>query len=141
MAEQPFSYGDYLASLPAERKEAVERVWKAVRESMPAGYTEQISPKYLTFAADGEMYVALANQKNYLTLHLIPIYIFPELKAKLDNSGKKLKGGKGCINFLSAEELPLEIIAQVVGSCEAETYKEKMRQLRGKEKSRKQPSA
>jgi uncharacterized protein YdhG (YjbR/CyaY superfamily) len=137
MAEQPFSYSDYLASLPAERKEAVERVWKAVRESMPAGYTEQISPKYLTFAADGEMYVALANQKNYLTLHLIPIYVFPELKAKLDNSGKKLKGGKGCVNFLSAEELPLDIIAQVVGSCEAETYKEKMRQLRGKEKSKK----
>jgi uncharacterized protein YdhG (YjbR/CyaY superfamily) len=137
MAEQPFSYSDYLASLPAERKEAVERVWKAVRESMPAGYTEQISPKYLTFAADGEMYVALANQKNYLTLHLIPIYVFPELKAKLDNSGKKLKGGKGCVNFLCAEELPLDIIAQVVGSCEAETYKEKMRQLRGKEKSKK----
>jgi uncharacterized protein YdhG (YjbR/CyaY superfamily) len=137
VAEQPFSYSDYLASLPAERKEAVERVWKAVRESMPAGYTEQISSKYLTFAADGEMYVALANQKNYITLHLIPIYIFPELKAKLDNSGKKLKGGKGCVNFLCAEELPLDIIAQVVGSCEAETYKEKMRQLRGKEKSKK----
>lgn len=137
MAEQPFSYSDYLASLPAERKEAVEDVWKAVRESMPAGYTEQISPKYLTFAADGEMYVALANQKNYLTLHLIPIYIFPELKAKLDDSGKKPKVGKGCVNFLSAEELPLDIIAQIVGSCEAETYKEKMRQLRGKGKSNK----
>lgn len=137
MAEQPFSYSDYLANLPAERKEAVERVWKAVRESMPAGYTEQISPKYLTFAADGEMYVAMANQKNYISLHLIPIYIFPELKAKLDNSGKKLKGGKGCVNFLHAEELPLDIIAQIVGSCEAETYKEKMRQLRGKEKSKK----
>ncbi len=137
MAEQPFSYSDYLASIPTERKEAVERVWKAVRESIPAGYTEQISPKYLTFAADGEMYVALANQKNYISLHLIPIYIFPELKAKLDNSGKKVKGGKGCVNFLSAEELPLDIIAQIVGSCEAKTYKEKMRQLRGKEKSKK----
>ncbi len=137
MTEQPFSYSDYLASLPAERQEAVERVWKAVRESMPAGYTEQISPKYLTFAVDGEMYVALANQKNYISLHLIPIYIFPELKAKLDNSGKKVKGGKGCVNFLRAEELPLDIIAQIVGSCEAESYKEKMRQLRGKEKSKK----
>lgn len=135
MAKQPFSYSDFLAGIPAERKAAVERVWKAVRESMPADYTEQISPKYLTFAADGEMYVALANQKNYLTLHLIPIYIFPELKAKLDNSGKKMKVGKGCVNFLDAEELSLDIIGQIVGSCEAETYKEKMRQLRGKEKS------
>ena len=133
MAEQTFAYGDYLATLPAERQAAVERVWKTVRESMPVGYTEHISPKYLTFMADGEMYVALANQKNYLTLHLMPIYVFPELKAKLDNSGKKLKIGKGCVNFLRAEELPLDIIAQIIGSCEAKTYKEQMRQLRGKE--------
>lgn len=137
MEEQTFSYSDFLASLPAERRETVEEVWKAVRESMPAGYTEQISPKYLSFAADGEMYVALANQKNYITLHLVQTYIFPELKAKLDASGKKLKGGKGCVNFLRAEELPLDVIAQIVGSCEAETYKAKMRQLRGKEKSKK----
>jgi 5,10-methenyltetrahydromethanopterin hydrogenase len=141
MAKQPFSYSDYIASLPAERKAAVEEVWKAVRESMPAGYTEEFSPKYLTFAAGGEMYVALANQKNYITLHLIPIYVFPELKAKLDNSDKKPKVGKGCVNFLSAEELPLDIIGQIIGSCEAETYKEKMQQIRGKGKSKKQPSA
>jgi hypothetical protein len=137
MAEQTFSYSDYLASLPAERKVAVEQVWEAVRSSMPAGYTEQINPKYLMFAADGEMYVSLANQKNYISLHLMPIYVFPELKAKLDNSGKKLKGGKACVNFLRAEELPLDVIAQVVGSCEAENYKDGMRQLRGKEKSKK----
>ena len=137
MAEQPFSYNDYLASLPAERKDVVEQVWETVRRSMPAEYIEQISPKYLMFSADGEMYVSLANQKNYISLHLMPIYVFPELKAKLDNSGKKLKGGKSCVNFLRAEELPLDIIAQVIGSCEAETYKEEMRRLRGKEKSKK----
>ncbi|MDT7806741.1 MAG: hypothetical protein QOJ70_554 [Acidobacteriota bacterium] len=137
MAKQPFSYNEYLDSVPVERKEAVEQVWRMVRDSMPEGYTEQISPKYLMFAADGEMYVALANQKNYISLHLVPIYVFPELKAKLDNSGKKMKGRKGCVNFLRAEELSLDIIAQVIGSCEAETYKEKMRQLRGKKKSKK----
>ncbi len=128
MAEQNFSFDDYLAGLPADRKDAVKRVWQVVRENIPKGYTEQISPKFLSFAADGEMYVALASQKNYISLHLMPMYVFPELKAKLDASDKKLKGGKSCINFLQADELPLETIAEVVGTCDAKTYKEQIQQ-------------
>lgn len=137
MTEQAFSYDDYLANLPADRKDAVERVWKAVRESMPAGYTEQISPKYLMFSADGEMYVSLANQKNYISLHLMPIYVFPELKAKLNASGKKLKGGKSCVNFLRAEELPLKVLAEIVAACRAKDFKQQMLLMRGAEHSKK----
>ena len=93
MTEQSFSFGDYLANLPADRKDSVERVWRVVRESIPKGYTEKISSKFLSFGVDGEMYVALASQKNYISLHLMPMYVFPELKAKLNAAGKKLKGG------------------------------------------------
>ncbi len=128
MTEQNFSFDDYLAYLPADRKDSVERVWKVVRESIPEGYTEQISSKFLSFAADGEMYVALASQKNYISLHLMPMYVFPELKAKLDASGKKLKGGKSCINFSKADDLPLETIAEIIGACDVKTYKEQIRQ-------------
>lgn len=137
MTKQTFSFDDYLASLPVERKDAVTQVWQIVRESMPAGYTEQISPKFLMFSADGEMYVSLANQKNYISLHLMPIYVFQELKAKLDASGKKLKGGKSCINFLRVEDLPLKVLAEIIGACEAKDYKEQMLLMRGAEHSKK----
>ncbi len=130
MAEQTLSYKSYLASLPPDRRDEVERVWQVVRENVPAGYTEHITPKYLTFMADGEWFLALANQKNYISLYLCSIYIFPELKAKLDNSGKKVKGGKGCINFKRAEDLPLETIAEIVSTYDAESYRKHMQEIR-----------
>ena len=91
MTEKALSFDQYLASLPPERRDAIEQVWQVIRENVPAGYTEQIGPKFLTFMAGDEWYLGLANQKNYISLYLCSIYFFPELKAKLDNSGKKLK--------------------------------------------------
>jgi hypothetical protein len=130
MAEQTISYKSYLASLPVERRDAVERVWEVVRENVPAGYTEQIGPKFLTFMAGDEWYLALANQKNYISLYLCSIYVFPELKAKLDNSGKKLKCGKSCINFKAAEDLPLDTLGEIISAYDAEAYKKHVRQVR-----------
>ena len=130
MTEQTLSYESYLSSLPAERRDEIERVWQVMRENVPAGYTEQISQKYLTFMAGDEWYLALANQKNYISLYLCSIYVFPELKARLDNSGKKLKCGKGCINFKRAEDLPLDTLGEIVSAYDAEAYKKHMREIR-----------
>jgi len=124
------TYKQFLAELPAERRIEVEKVWRVVRESMPAGYVEDIGAKYISFKAGEDWYVALANQKNYISLYLIPLYFFPELKAKLDASAPRLKCGKGCINFKKAEELPLDVIAEVVGAKDAEAFREHIRQMR-----------
>jgi uncharacterized protein YdhG (YjbR/CyaY superfamily) len=130
MAKQALSYDSYLASLPPERREEIKRVWQVVRENVPAGYTEQITPKYLVYMADDMWFLALANQKNYISLHLCSIYLFPELKAKLDKAGKNLKCGKGCINFKRAEDLPLETIAEIVSAYDAESYRKIVQEIR-----------
>ena len=136
MKKQTLSLKQYLAELPPERSREVEKVWRIVRKNMPKGFTEAIDGKYLSFKADGEWYVALANQKNYISLHLVPMYVFPELKAKFDASGKKLKCGKGCINFNTADQLPLEIIGEIVRANDAEGYKKHMTQLRSQHKDK-----
>ncbi len=130
MAEQTISYEQYLEALPDDRRAVIERVWAVVRENVGAGYTEHIGPKFLTFMADEDWYVALANQKNYVSLYLIPVYVFPELKARLDASGKNLRCGKSCINFKKAEDLPLDAIAEIVAAHDAGEYKEHCQQLR-----------
>lgn len=107
-----------------------------VRENMPAGYREEIGPKFLAFKADADWYVALANQKNYISLYLIPIYVFPELKAKLDATKKNLKCGKSCINFKKADDLPLDTVGEIVAAKGAEAYKEHVRQVRSESKKK-----
>lgn len=141
MAEQTISYEQYLESLPEDRRGAVERVWNVVRENVGAGYTEHVGPKFLTYTADGEWYVALANQKNYVSLYLIPVYVYPELKARLDAAAKNLKCGKSCINFKRAEDLPLDAVAEIVGAHDAESFAEHVRRIRSESKSaRKKPA-
>src|SRR5687768_2678987 len=131
MPEQTLSLEQYLAGLPPERRGEVEKVWRVVRENVPGGYAEEVGPKFLTYKAGDEWYVALANQKNYISLYLMPLYVFPELKAKLDASGKTLKCGKSCINFKRADELPLDVVAEVVAANDAEAYTARVREARG----------
>src|SRR5690349_14255786 len=102
MPEQTLSYERYLAQLPADRRADVDKVWRLVRENIQPGYTEGIGPKFLSFKAGNDWYVALANQKNYISLHLMTVYAFPELRKKLE-AATNLKMGKGCINFKHAE--------------------------------------
>ncbi|HEV2881514.1 MAG TPA: DUF1801 domain-containing protein [Pyrinomonadaceae bacterium] len=131
MTQQALSYEQYLDGLPAERRAEIERVWSLVRENVPDGYVEEVGAKFLSFKTGDDWLVALANQKNYISLHLIPLYMFPEMKAKFDAAASaKLKCGKGCVNFKRAEELPLEVVGEIVRSHEAVDYAERMRQIR-----------
>lgn len=50
MTERTLSYKSYLASIPPERRDAIETVWQTVRESVHKDSTEDSS------AHDGESY-------------------------------------------------------------------------------------
>jgi hypothetical protein len=132
---ETLSYEQYLEGLPAGRRAEIERVWGVVRAHVPEGYAEEIGAKFLSFKAGNDWLVALANQKNYISLYLIPVYAFPEMKAKFDAAADgKLKCGKSCVNFTRAGELPLEVIGEIVGSYEAADYAERLRRIRGAER-------
>lgn len=130
MTKDKLTYKDYLNGLPPDRRASIDKVWSVIRRNIGKGYAEEIGPKFLCFKVDADWYVALANQKSYMSLYLMPVYVFPELKAKLDNSGKKLKCGKSCINFNRADDLPLDTIEEIVSAFDAKDYQEQVRQIR-----------
>ena len=122
---------DFLDTLPPERRREVERVRKVLRRYMPRGYEEVISKNMLVYQVPFELYsdtynkqplwyVALASEKSYLSLHLVPIYgdaaQAKRLKDGFKAAGKKLDMGKGCIHFKSADELELDVIGGIVAS-------------------------
>ena len=126
----PTTYLQFLDALPPERRDVIDRVWQHIRQHVAPGYSEQADGKFLTFKTGDKWYVALTNQKNYISLYLMPMYAHPELKLLFDESGKKPKVGKSCINFLKADELPLAVIGQIVGTYPANTYPETIGQIR-----------
>ena len=68
MPEQ--NYEQFLNRLPLDRKAEAEKVWNVIRDNMPSGYSEEIDDKFLSFKTGKDWYVALANQKNYISLYL-----------------------------------------------------------------------
>ena len=124
------TFDDFIAALPVERQQPAMQVWQLVRQAVPAGYTEHIGPKYLEFRAGPEMCIALANQKSYLSLHLVPMYLMPALQEQLAAAAPRLKMGKGCLNFKTVEELPLDALAEVIAATSLADYQTKMQAVR-----------
>lgn len=123
MTQKMPSYDDYLAALPPDRREAVNTVWGIVRANMRDGFIEEIGEKFLQFKAGDVYYVGLANQKNYVSLYLMCAYASPELKARLESGGTKLKMGKSCINFKRANELPLDVLAEIIAAHDGASWR------------------
>ena len=112
----------FIAALPAERQGPVRQLWALLCAAVPAGYTPHIGPKMLELRVGKLAYIALANQKNYLSLHLVPMYVLPQLRDRLMAAAPKLKPGKGCINFNQIEELPLPTLLDIISSTPVADY-------------------
>ncbi|WP_372729987.1 DUF1801 domain-containing protein [Nocardioides sp.] len=119
----------YLAELPDERRAAISRVRDVVNEHLPDGYAEQIEwgmiswvvplsrcPK--TYNGKPLAYISLASQKNHMALYLMGLYsddaALAWLRQEYAERGLRLDMGKSCLRFRKLEDLPLDVIGQVV---------------------------
>lgn len=129
----------FIAKLPAERRPSVERVRDVVRRHLPAGYQEVVSRNMLvyqvplkrysdTYNGHPLWYVALASEKSYLSLHLMAVYADAARAQRLRDgfhaAGKKLDMGKACVHFRTADDLPLDVIGELVGSVSVDRWVE-----------------
>jgi len=71
----------------------------------------------IVYKGKGYMKYGLASMKNYMSLHVLPIYgsqaLFSTYKALFQNA----KFQKGCINFDSPDEMPLDVVRQLFADC------------------------
>jgi uncharacterized protein YdhG (YjbR/CyaY superfamily) len=121
----------YLASLPPDRRAVIAAVRTVLKKHLPKGYTEKMNWGMLsyevplsrypdTYNKQPLMYVALAAQKGNYALYLTNVFGDPALKSKLTAAykarGKKLDMGKSCLRFKTLDELPLDVIGEIVAA-------------------------
>ena len=102
-----------------------------MKQNLPAGYVEGVGFGMIcysvplneyadTYNKHPLMYAALASQKNYLSLYLMPVYGDNRLERRLRDAfaaaNKKLDMGKSCIRFKRADDLPLDAIGDIVAA-------------------------
>ena len=147
MAKKAASVAEYLDGLTPERRDAIEQVRKVILDNLPKGYQESLTYGVLSYEVplsrlpdtyNGQplSYVALGSQKNYMSLYLMNIYGDPKaakwFKSAYKAKGKKLDMGKSCVRFKTVEDLPLDLVAEVVGRTPIEDWIRIYRESRAK---------
>ena len=138
---------EYLSALPEDRRKTVNALRAFVKKHVPKGYKEQIGWGAITYAVplkvlpdtyNGEplCYAAIAAQKNYYSLYLMSTYGDPKqskwMADEFRKRGKKLDMGKSCLRFKSLDDLPLDVVAEVVASTPMDAYVARYREIRRK---------
>ena len=69
-----------------------------------------------TYNGQPLMYIALASQKQYMSLYLTSVYadesVSDWFRQRYLATGKKLNMGKSCVRFRKLEDLPLDLVAE-----------------------------
>ena len=131
---------EYLSSLPAERRTAISAVRDLIRSNLPKGYEECMQYGMIGYVVPHSLYPAgyhcnpkqpltyasLGSQKNHMALYLMGAYGDPEtdrwFRQAYQAAGKKLDMGKACVRFRKLEDLPLEVIGQVIARTPVKSY-------------------
>ena len=127
----------YVKGLPPERRAAIGAVRKVIVANLPAGYKESIGWGMIVYCIPLKSYAntyngqplaiaCLGAQKNYNSLYLMGAYGSPKHRKALEDgfrkAGKKLNMGKSCVRFKTVEDLPLDVIAEVIAAIPADKY-------------------
>lgn len=146
-ANKAKTVGDYIAGLPADRQPVVRKIRSFVKKHIPKGYKETIGFGAIAYAVplaklpdtyNGQplCYAAIAAQKNYYTLYLMNVYGDPKQKKwmadEFKKRGKKFDMGKSCLHFRSLDDLPLDVVGDVIASTPMEKYVAQYRDSRKK---------
>ncbi|MFV8379169.1 DUF1801 domain-containing protein [Flavobacterium sp. LB3R33] len=123
----------YLEEIPEDRKDAFTKLRETILENIPKGFVEQMSYGMIGYVVPHSIYpggyhcepklplpfVNIASQKNFIALYHMGIYAKPELLKWFvseypKHSKQKLDMGKSCIRFKKMDQIPFDLIAELV---------------------------
>ena len=136
----PATVAEYLKSLPADRRKALQAVRKVIKANLDSGYSEGLAYGMIGYGVKHSVYpdgyhcdpkqkvpyLALASQKNYMSLYLFCLYSdsaeLKQFERDWKAAGKKLNMGKSCVRFKSIDDVPLDVVANLVKKTPAAKF-------------------
>ena len=133
MQSQATTVDQYLNEIPGERKPFMNKLRQTIFDNIPQGFEEQMSYGMMGYVVPHALFPAgyhckpelplpfinVASQKNFIALYHMGIYANPDLmnwfvEEYPKHCKRKLDMGKSCIRFKKMEEIPYELIAELV---------------------------
>jgi len=132
---------DYIDQIPEERKASISKLRQVILDNLPKGFEEGINYKMIGYYVPHSKYpegyhcdpklplpfLNIASQKNFIAVYHMGIYANKEL---LDwfvgeypkYSSRKLDMGKSCIRFKKIDEIPYDLIGELVSKMTPEEW-------------------
>ncbi len=124
---------EYISKIPEERIPYFKKLRQTILDNIPDGFEEQMSYGMIGYVVPKSIYpkgyhcdtslplpfVNIASQKNFIALYHSGIYASPEIHNWFvaeypKHCKRKLDMGKSCIRFKKPEEIPFELVAQLM---------------------------
>ena len=137
---------EYLASLPPDRRTALEAVRKVINDNLDKGFEEGMSYGMMGWYVPHSIYpggyhcnpeqplpfAGLASQKNAMSLYLMCTYGDKSQRdtfvSEWKKTGKKLDMGKSCVRFKAVDDLDLPLIGEIIGGTPLDRFVEAVRE-------------
>ena len=132
---------EYINSLPEDRKVSIEKLRNVILKNLPKGFQEgmnygmlgyyvphSIYPKgYHCKPTDPLPFMGFASQKNSINFYHMGIYanaaLYDWFVAEYPKySSRKLDMGKSCVRFKKFEDIPFDLIGELVTKISVEDW-------------------
>ena len=132
---------EYIAQLPEERKAPITKLDALIKKHMPKGLEAGMSYGMLGYYVPKSIYpdgyhckpfpplpfINLASQKNFIALYHSGMYAKKELydwfvKEYPKHCKYKLDIGKSCVRFKKLEDIPYDLIEQLLGKMSVDEW-------------------
>ncbi|MCL9807310.1 DUF1801 domain-containing protein [Flavobacterium amniphilum] len=133
MQSKATTVAEYLNEIPEERKEGFNKLRNVILENLPEGFQESMGYGMMGYSVPHSIYpkgyhcdpkmplpfAGMASQKNFIAFYHMGIYADPELLDWFTSefpkySKKKLDMGKSCVRFKKPEDIPFELIGELM---------------------------
>ena len=124
---------DYINQIPEDRREVVYKIREIILSNLPKGYEETMQYNMLSYVVPKSIYpngyhcnpkddlpfLSIASQKNFIALYHMGIYANEELLNWFTTEypkhcKTKLDMGKSCIRFKKMDDIPFDLIKELV---------------------------
>jgi hypothetical protein len=158
MMSRARTVAEYLKELPADRRAAINAIRQVILENLPAGYEECMSYGMIGYVVPHSLYpkgyhcdpklplpfANLASQKNHMALYLMTVYGDPVtekwFRGAWNAAGKKLDMGKACVRFKKLEDVPLDVVGQLIARVPVKAYIARIEKVFAKSKRKAKPA-
>jgi hypothetical protein len=140
MPSKPTTVEQYLATLPEDRRDALQAVRRVILDNLDDSYAEGMQYGMIGYSVPHSVYpagyhcdpkqplpyVSLGSQKNHMAVYLCGIYMSEDLQRWFvdawTKTGKRLDMGKSCVRFKKIDDVPLDVIGKLIKRTPAKKF-------------------